>query len=823
MNKLLSATAACSLIAIILITLFSACSNNTTLSDKYICCGVSKELAAFRKDNIGDMEYTLHFSVPKEKEHTVTGSAKIEFSLRKSIPVVLDFKADAKQIESVCVNGTASEYVFMNEHIIIPKNECFEGKNSIEVNFVASGQSLNRRDEFLYTLLVPDRARTLFPCMDQPDLKAIYSLSLEVPQTWQAIANGAVAEVLPANSDIERTDIPNRKVIRFNKTEPLSTYLFSFVAGMFQKKEFSEDGRNINIYYRETDSKKIAQCQVIADEVFDSLKWLEEYTGIAYPFAKYDLIILPGFQFGGMEHTGATLYNDSRMFLSEHPTINDRLNRSSLIAHETAHMWFGDLVTMAWFDDVWTKEVFANYFASRIVEPLFKDVNHRLNFILDYLPSSYSEDRTDGANPIKQDLDNLGNAGLVYGNIIYNKSPVVMEMLVQKLGEENFRLGIQEYLKTYSYGNATWEDLVGILDRYTAEDLESWSNFWINTPGMPETTVEEGEIPNADGRSYGYFKLTGNGDEILWNTLFEALAPTNESNSRLLKMSSEELEVLRGSLLITLYENLRRGNLDPELFMQKMLKYIQLERNPLLFSLALGYAGDCHNLYSQSFSTPSELENTLWSIVTGEYENSFRLQALKLYFKTAASKEGLEHLFDIWKKQSTPAGISLSENDFMNLSYILALNMPQQAEKIVSEQLSRISDPDRRSQYQFISPSVSPEKATRDSVFNSLLEPSNRRIEPWASASLGYLNHHTRQEEALEYIMPALEEMKQIQQTGDIFFPRSWAKALLSGHNSKEAAEIVAEFFARHPDYPVMLGRKIKQQAWHLTSAHLQD
>ena len=115
-----------------------------------------------------------------------------------------------------------------------------------------------------------------------------------------------------------------------------------------------------------------------------------------------------------MEHAGATLYADRTMFLEPNATKDDFMSRSMLIAHETAHMWFGDYVTMKWFDDVWTKEVFANYFASRIVEPLYPDVNHRLNFIRDYIPASYSEDRTAGANPIKQDLDNLRNAGFVY-------------------------------------------------------------------------------------------------------------------------------------------------------------------------------------------------------------------------------------------------------------------------------------------------------------------------------------------------------------------------------------------------------------------------
>ena len=119
---------------------------------------------------------------------------------------------------------------------------------------------------------------------------------------------------------------------------PFSTYLVSFVVAKLHKETFQRDAHSIAIYHRETDAKKRAQCPTIAAEVFDALEWMESYTAIPYPFAKYDLVILPGFQFGGMEHTGATLYNDTRMFLNENPTFNERMGRSTLIAHETAHM-----------------------------------------------------------------------------------------------------------------------------------------------------------------------------------------------------------------------------------------------------------------------------------------------------------------------------------------------------------------------------------------------------------------------------------------------------------------------------------------------------
>ena len=344
--------------------------------------GVSRELAQFRKEHFEGVRYNLFFSIPESRKEAVTGKAEITLAIREKQPVIIDFRGEPEQVASVLLNGRKVPYTVKDEHIVVDAKEVAEGENRVSIEFTANDQSLNRRDEFLYTLLVPDRARTLFSCFDQPDMKSIFTLSLEVPSSWQAVANGAIEQE-------DSTSVAGRRRVSFRETEPLSTYLFSFVAGKLTRETYSRNGRNISIYHRETDPKKVAQCPDIASEVFDALEWHEEYTRIPYPFAKYDLIILPGFQFGGMEHTGATLYTDGRMFLNENPTLNERLSRSSLIAHETSHMWFGDFVTMEWFNDVWTKEVFANYYASQMIEHLFQEVNHSLNYMLDYIPAAY--------------------------------------------------------------------------------------------------------------------------------------------------------------------------------------------------------------------------------------------------------------------------------------------------------------------------------------------------------------------------------------------------------------------------------------------------
>ncbi len=808
------------LIYSILVVCISGCSTSQT-DPQLLEEGVSLKLAKFRKKNYERLSYKLFFSIPKSKKDPLMGEVEISFLLKKTQPIIIDFRVDSSKVLSVKRNDKNIDYKIFNEHIYIDSKEVSIGENKINISFIPNDQSLNRRDDFLYTLLVPDRARTLFPCFDQPDMKALFTLELEIPNEWTAISNSPL-DILHNSGD--------RKHLSFKETEPLSTYLFSFVAGNFYDALFEKDGRKINIYHREVNPEKCEQLPDLADEVFYSLRWLEDYTGIPYPFAKYDLIILPGFQYGGMEHTGATLYNDRRMFLNEHPTLNEKLNRSSLIAHETAHMWFGDYVTMEWFDDVWTKEVFAGYFSSKIVEPLYPEVNHKLNYLLSYFPSSYAEDRTQGTTPVKQSLTNLNNAGLVYGNIIYNKSPIVFDMLVKKMGENHFRQGIKEYLKTFAYGNATWEGLINILDKYTENDLKNWSRIWIHEKGMPtiETSlqvdsvaftqsdpwkrgivwpqeissmiIKETPIPNIDGMGYGFFKL----DEQQINQSVHLLETTSD-------------EILHASLLITLHENLLNQTINPNRFMKILLSYIKKEQNPLLFSLALSQINNCQHLFQVD---RIEMENILWDIIITNSTPELRLQTFRLYRSLAESEASLDRLYSIWKYERPPSDCELSETDYINLSYILAIRIPDKADKIIEEQLNRISNPDRITEYLFISPSVSPKKEDRDSVFRSLLNEENRRVEPWAATSLSYLNHNMRQKEAIDYIRPALDELEDIQRTGDIFFPTAWLRSLLSGHISDGAKAEITLFLKENPDYPPMLLNKIKQQTDYLSIIH---
>ena len=821
-------------LAIVACFLFGSCQNQER-SNKLYEEGISLELAQLRKQEIKDLKYHLSFSIPEKKQEPIEGEMKASFTLQKPQEIILDFRESADKIQKVYVNGKSVEYIFRNEHIILPKASTIEGENEVHIRFVAGNQSLNRNDEFLYTLLVPDRARTVFPCFEQPNLKAEFTLQLEVPSEWEAVSNTSVASE-QINND--------RKHLLFRPTEPLSTYLFSFVAGKLKKVEYADGERILTAYHRETDPKKVAQLDIIFQQVASSLHWLEEYTAIAYPFAKYSFIILPGFQYGGMEHTGATLYNDNSMFLSEHPTLDEELARAKLIAHETAHMWFGDYVTMDWFNDVWTKEVFANYFAACITEPLFPSVNHSLNWMKTYTSASLAEDRTLGSNSIRQPLDNLRNAGLIYGNIIYNKAPVMMQKLVEMMGENAFQEGIREYLKTYAYGNATWDDLITILDNKTEEDLATFSDVWVNQKGMPHITFTNRcgqlEIRQKDPLHRGLlwpqrFQITFQGTEstsvevdlsnetftmtvpmgtkaILPNTDgrgYGLFIPDEESKKWLLEHWQETVDdTARQALLMLLYENYQARLITDHEWLDAIWNGLKTEKNVLIASTLCGYLSEPMRKASND-----EKEQQLWEWTEKHPLASCRLQLLRSLISNARSSESIERLYRLWEKQTHPL---LNERDYMNLAYELAIRMPEKYPSIIQTQRERISNPDRVRQFDFIAQAVTPDTVQMDAFFQSLLKAENRRIEPWAASALAYLNHPVRENYSVKYIRPGLEALQEIQRTGDIFFPKNWASALLRNYKSKEAYQEIQAFFEAHPQYPSLLKNKILQAAWPL-------
>ena len=401
--------------------------------------GVTKELAQHRKANISNIIYDLTFNIPANQNEQVTGNVVIFFDVKKREDIILDFQGgfDGNCVAIIPKNKKKTKFKkihfqanYQNEHIIIPKDMVVEGSNRIELRFASLDKALNRNQDYLYTIFVPDLARSVFPCFDQPDLRAMFMTKLNTPAGWKTMIS--------------------------DSSGPLPTFLYSFVAGVFNEKTGVRDGHHMRALYRENDPDKVAQIDSIFNEAGHAIKWMEGYTGIACPFKEYGLAILPNFQLGGQEHPGAIQFNDRLLFLDKIATQEDALRRMELIAHATAHLWFGGLVSLKWFDDLWANEVFTSFAASKITHRHYDQVSFDLNFIKTHQAEAIATDRTEGTHPIAMELTNANHASLLYDNIIFDKTAVVMRMLENMMGPDVLQNGLNKYLSKYQFNNASW-------------------------------------------------------------------------------------------------------------------------------------------------------------------------------------------------------------------------------------------------------------------------------------------------------------------------------------------------------------------------------
>lgn len=778
--------------------MFASCSSGP--DGVMLCDGVPLELAEWRSGVLSDVRYDLHFRIISDSDTEIKACESVSFILSKKVGAVLDFAGERAEEVRVSIDSSEIPVRIVNEHIVVPGKYLVKGRNVIDIEFIAGNSALNRREGCIYTLFVPDRARTVFPCFDQPDIKAGYTLTLDIPEQWKAVSNSPLAEdcanrLYGSSSEvsIEQDILPGLRRWTFSPTAPLPTYLFAFAAGEFEYQYFPQ--YRTGAFHRGKDPAQTAQIPEIAREVRFALDWLEEYTGMPYPFAKYDFVVLPGFQFGGMEHAGATFYNDTRLFLSANPTPDEILRRIELIAHETSHMWFGDAVTMKWFNDVWTKEVFANYFAAAITEPLFPEANHELNFLRTYKAAAMAQDRTEGRTAIRQSLDNMNNAGLVYNNIIYNKAPVMMRKLAAMMGEDAFKAGIREYLAEFKYGNATWDDLIAILAKHTDEDVAGFSRTWVDQPywpGYQALSCSDAE----DSERYGLIRLN-----------------PAQADSIMSGRSMPEDPVRRLALLMNLNENYLAGGIADMPWLRFLMHSLSGEEDALIAAAISGYMAEpllsCHSAGQDA----GDIEAGILEMSENHSVKSVRTLLLRLLAKNAFSQDTAGRLYEIW---SSGEDGRLSQRDNMTLAYELAVRMPDKAKEIIDTQRGRLRNPDLLREFDFISRAVTPSEAARDSLFASLGNKEERRIEPWTQAVLYYLNHPLRSASAVKYIRPALELLPEIQRTGDIFFPAGWCSNLLAGHRSVEARIAVRQYLDDHPELNPMLRSKVLQAGFRL-------
>ena len=829
--------------------------------DELMRPGVSLELARHRAATLDSVAYLLELNLTAQD--SAPGRVMVTVRRRAGAgDLVLDFRGPS--LGTVEANErTVTDAEWRNGHLRIPERWLAEGENILVLTFTAriapAGASIIRFNDasdgatYLYTLLVPADANQLFPCFDQPDLKARFRFALDVPREWEALANGR-GRGLWYSADTAHHS--------FARTEPISTYLAAFAAGPWHRWHSDDDERPITLYARASRAGEVDADTLIAVNR-RAIQWLERYFGVPFPFEKFDMLLAPAFPFGGMEHVGAVFYNENQFIFREPPTLSQLIGRKSTIYHEVAHQWFGDLVTMEWFDDLWLKEGFSTYMAARMQAELDPESEAWKTFYLRNKPLAYATDQTAGTTPVWQELPNLDLAKSNYGPIVYNKAPAILKQLDFMVGDSAFRAGLTLFLRRHAYANATWRDLLAALEETSGMELDAFGEQYILRAGMPvvETAlqVDGGRIASLTLRQRPARALAGDPggwwplrvrvrlayrdrEDVVLDVAGAAQAIdvaaarglpapdyvwSNEGDHGyglfLLDPRSrefvaghvgEEDDGLRRAMLWgALWDEVREARMDPARFAGIVMRELPRERDEQIAGLNMGRAWVALAAY-----LPEERAAPLlaqWEALllarTEDASLSYgaRKASLDMLVGTARTEAGRALLREYLAGARTFEGEPVKQPTRWSIvERLVALDEPD-PRALIDAEAARDTTPDatRRA---FIAGAAIPAAEEKRDYFGRFLDDPNLN-EDWVTAAVGNFNAPLHSALTLRYLRPSLDRLEWVRDNRRIFFLPRWISGFIGGHVSAEALAVVDRFLAENPALPADIRRKVLQ------------
>ncbi|MER5383731.1 aminopeptidase N [Streptomyces sp. NBC_00647] len=391
----------------------------------------------------------------------------------------------APAVHEVTLNGDPLDpaEVFKDSRIALPG--LLAGRNIVRVvadcAYTNTGEGLHRfvdpvdQQAYLYTQFeVPD-ARRVFASFEQPDLKATFQFTVKAPSGWTVISNSPTPE-------------PKDDVWVFEPTPRISTYITALIVGPYHSVHsvYEKDGQSVplGIYCRPS-LAEFLDSDAIFEVTRQGFDWFQEKFDYAYPFEKYDQLFVPEFNAGAMENAGAVTIRDQYVFRSKVTDAAYEL-RAETILHELAHMWFGDLVTMEWWNDLWLNESFATYtsIACQAYHPDSRWPHSWTTFANSMKTWAYRQDQLPSTHPIMAEIRDLDDVLVNFDGITYAKGASVLKQLVAYVGMDEFFSGVQAYFKAHAFGNTRLSDLLGALEQTSGRDLGTWSQKWLQTAGI---------------------------------------------------------------------------------------------------------------------------------------------------------------------------------------------------------------------------------------------------------------------------------------------------------------------------------------------------
>ncbi|HKU01739.1 MAG TPA: aminopeptidase N [Arthrobacter sp.] len=466
--------------------------------------------AAERSALISTTSYDVSLDVRQAADPAVPGYTSrsvITFTAEPGSSTFLDFIGSS--VHSVLLNGRSLQVGSVVDGARIRLDNLL-AENQVTVTGTAlysrSGEGMHRFVDpadgqcYLYTQYEPADARRVFANFEQPDLKATYTFHVAAPAEWKVASNGAEVNRTVLTSD------PAAACWDFATTLPMSTYITSILAGPYFKAEDRwqatlDDGTHLEVPLG-------LYCRASMAESFDTeelfaltkkgLDFFNRLFDFPYPWGKYDQAFVPEYNLGAMENPGLVTFTESYVFTSR-ATDAQYQSRANTLMHEMAHMWFGDLVTMQWWDDLWLKESFADYMGTLAVDRATDWDTAWVNFANKRKAWAYLQDQLPTTHPIVADIPDLQAAKQNFDGITYAKGASVLKQLVAYVGFDAFIAGSREYFRKHAYGNTSLADLLAVLDDASGRDLSGWARQWLQTSGIPTLSVEATERADDDG------------------------------------------------------------------------------------------------------------------------------------------------------------------------------------------------------------------------------------------------------------------------------------------------------------------------------------
>jgi aminopeptidase N len=511
----------------------------------------------------------------------------VEFAALPGADTVIDIAAD--KIHRATLNGRELDVSGYDESIGIELTGLAEHNVVVvdaDCRYSNTGEGLHRfvdpvdSEVYLYSQFETADAKRMFACFDQPDLKAVFHVSVTAPQHWQVVSNGAATSV-------------DGGVHMFATTPRMSTYLVALIAGPYARWDDSYSDEHgeipLGIFCRAT-LAEFMDAERLFTQTKQGFGFYHKNFGVPYAFGKYDQLFVPEFNAGAMENAGAVTFLEDYVFRSK-VTRASYERRAETVLHEMAHMWFGDLVTMRWWDDLWLNESFAT-FASVLCQSEATEFTQAWTTFANAEKSwAYRQDQLPSTHPVAADIPDLAAVEVNFDGITYAKGASVLKQLVAYVGLEHFLAGLRDYFRAHAFDNATFDDLLSALETASGRDLSDWGRQWLKTTGL--NTLRADFDVDADGRFTRFAVAQSGAAPGAGETRVHRLAVgiyDDDGSGKLVRIHREELDVNGESTEVPALVGVSRGRLV--LVNDDDLTYCSLRLDPDSLQTALERIAD---------------------------------------------------------------------------------------------------------------------------------------------------------------------------------------------------------------------------------------